>query len=500
MPAPLPTRVRIAIIGSGFAGLGAAIRLRQSGETDFVVLERASEVGGVWRDNSYPGCACDVQSRLYSFSFAPKADWSRAYAPQAEILGYLRDCARRFDVLPHVRFEHEVRAARWDDDEQVWHLTTSHGTLRAEALIAGQGALADPAIPQLPGIERFDGIAFHSARWNHEVSLRGKRIAVVGTGASAIQFVPRIQPEAGKLLVFQRTPPWILPRRDAAIGAATQRLFAAVPATERAARRALFAARELTLLSFRRGPLNRLARGLAKRHLARHVPDRALRAKLTPRYDLGCKRILLSDDYLPALTRANVEVVTDAIREVNAHGIVTAADGEGPPRTHAVDVLIYGTGFRITDPPIAHIVRGRDGRSLAEVWQGSPHAHLGVSVAGFPNLFLLQGPNTGLGHSSVITMIEAQIEHTLHALAHLRQVRGRAIEPRAAAQAAFLAALDEKMNGSVWTQGGCASWYLDHTGRNSTLWPDFVFRYQQRLAHFRADEYHVSFREPANGL
>ena len=486
--------VRLAIIGTGFAGLGTAIRLLQRGERDFVLLERATDVGGVWRDNVYPGCACDVQSRLYSFSFAPKADWSRSYAPQAEILEYLRTCARDFGVLPFVRFQHEVRAARWIAESQRWRLEieTPEGArvIEADVLVGAQGALADPAIPRLPGIERFAGETFHSARWRHDVSLEGKRVGVIGTGASSIQFVPKIQPVVGKLVLFQRTPAWIMPRGDRAISAATKTLFGRVPAAERAARQALFAARELTLLSFRKGPINRVAKQIARRHLERAVSDPALRAKLTPSYDLGCKRILLSDDYLPALARPNVEVETSPLVEVRESSIVTAA-GE-----HELDVIIYGTGFRITDPPVSHLVFGPDGRSLAETWRGSPQAHRGTTVAGFPNLFLLQGPNTGLGHTSVILMIEAQIEHMLDVLDHLRKHDGRTVAPSPEAQAAFIAGVDRKMRGSVWTQGGCQSWYLDETGRNSTIWPDFVFEFQRTMARFQPDEYVVDPPRP----
>lgn len=478
--------MRIAIIGSGFAGIGAAIRLLQTGERNFVLLERATDLGGVWRDNVYPGCACDVQSRLYSFSFAPKASWTRSYAPQAEILAYLRDCARDFGVLPYVRFGHEVKTARWNDESKSWRIEMASGdVLSADLLVGAQGALADPSIPRLPGIETFAGLTFHSARWRHDVGLRGRKVGVIGTGASSIQFVPQIQPEVEKLVIFQRTPAWIMPRGDTAISAGTKLLFERVPAAMRAARHALFAARELTLLSFRKGPVNRLAKQLAKRHLDRAVADPLLRDKLTPRYDLGCKRILLSDDYLPAVARPNVTLETTPIREVRAHSIVAGA------AEHQLDTIIYGTGFRITDPPVSHLVFGRDGRSLAEHWRGSPQAHRGTMVSGFPNLFLLQGPNTGLGHTSVILMIEAQIEHMLDVLAHLVDRGGRSIEPRPEAQAAFVHEVDQKMRGSVWTQGGCQSWYLDDTGRNSTIWPDFVFEFQRRMARFQPDEYSV---------
>jgi cation diffusion facilitator CzcD-associated flavoprotein CzcO len=476
--------VQVAIAGTGFAGLGAAIRLKQSGFDDFALFERAGEVGGVWRDNTYPGCACDVESHLYSFSFAPNSEWTRSYAPSAEIRDYLRGCALRFGILPHVRFHHEVRDARWDDELQCWRLETSRGPFTAEVLVAGVGALSDPAIPKLPGIERFEGRTFHSARWDHSFELRDRRVAVIGTGASAIQFVPAIQPSVAKLTLFQRTPPWVLPRGDRAIGEDTRRWMRASRLAQLAMRGQIYARREFFALALLYPEIARVVEKLARRHLAARIRDPELRRKLTPDYRIGCKRILLSDDYLPSLTQPNVEVVTDAVREVRAHSIV-AADGVERP----VDAIIYGTGFQVTDMPISHKVRGRDGRTLAEHWEGSPKAHLGTTVAGFPNLFLLQGPNTGLGHTSVILMIESQIEHLVNALRFLRKDGAVAVEPRAEAQAAFVEEVDRKMGGSVWTAGGCRSWYLDDTGRNSTLWPGFTFSFRRRVARFAPAEY-----------
>jgi cation diffusion facilitator CzcD-associated flavoprotein CzcO len=477
-------QVRIAIIGSGFGGLGTAIRLLQEGIGDFVILERAGDIGGTWRDNTYPGCECDVQSHLYSFSFAPNPEWTRSFSPQPEIQAYLQRVARDFGVLPYVRFHHEVRGAAWDDDAQSWRIDTSRGPLAAQVLVMASGALSDPLIPDLPGLDRFEGPAFHSARWDHSFDLTGKRVAVVGTGASAIQFIPAIQPKVGRLYVFQRTPPWILPRTQRELGERTHRLYRRFPALQRAARGSIYLAREAFVLGFRRPRAMRLAQKVALRHLRKSIPDPALRARLTPDWTIGCKRILLSNDYLPALAQPNVEVVTEGIAEVRPRSIVS---NDGVERE--ADAIVFGTGFQPTDPPLAHAIRGRGGRPLTEVWAGSPRAHLGTTVAGFPNLFMLMGPNTGLGHTSVVYMIEAQVEHLLQALRHLGRSGAAALEPRPEAQAAYVDAVDRRMTGTVWTAGGCRSWYLDRTGRNSTLWPDFTWRFRRRVARLDPAEY-----------
>jgi cation diffusion facilitator CzcD-associated flavoprotein CzcO len=475
---------RVAIIGSGFAGLGTAIRLRQRGEEDFLIFERAGDVGGTWRDNSYPGCACDVQSHLYSFSFAPNPDWTRNYSPQPEIWDYLRRCARDFRLLPHVLFDHEVRDAAWNDGEQLWRIETSQGPYTASALVLASGALSEPRVPRLHGFKNFKGVSFHSARWDHAYDLKGKRVAVVGTGASAIQFVPEIQPLVERLHIFQRTPPWVMPRPDRPFKERERRTFRRFPLVQRASRAGIYAFRELFVFGFRHLRLSRLIRRVALRHLERSVPDPALRAKLTPSYEIGCKRILASNDYLPTLTRPNVELVTEPIAEVHAHSIVT---GDGAERV--VDAIIFGTGFHVTDQPMARCVRGRGGVTLEETWAGSPRAHLGTTVAGFPNLFILLGPNTGLGHTSVVYMIEAQIEHVMEAFGYMKRHGVAVLEPRAEAQAAYVAEVDRRMSGTVWTAGGCASWYLDRTGRNSTLWPDFTWRFRRRLARLNPSEY-----------
>jgi cation diffusion facilitator CzcD-associated flavoprotein CzcO len=480
-----PRHIPIVIAGSGFGGLGMAIRLRRSGIEDFAIFERAHDLGGVWRDNSYPGCACDVQSHLYSFSFAPNPEWTHAYSPQQEIWDYLRGCAERFGLRPHLRFGHEIKSAAWDATTQRWQLETPRGRYTADVFVAAVGALSEPSLPRLPGLERFAGKLFHSARWDHGYDLGGRNVAVVGTGASAIQFVPQIQPRVARLHLFQRTPPWILPRQDRPFGETYKALLRRSPLLQRLVRASLYVRRELLAFAFLHPErLAPYAERQALQHLAAQVADPALRARLTPSYRIGCKRVLVSDDYLPAVARPNVELVTDAIAEITAGGIVTR-DG----RERAVDAIICGTGFHVTDIPIGRHVRGRDGRSLDEVWQGSPRAHLGLTVHGFPNFFLLLGPNTGLGHSSVILMMEAQIAHVLGAVRHLRRRGLGTLEPRPEVQAAFVADVDARMRSTVWSTGGCKSWYIDVNGRNSALWPSYTFSFMRRVSRFDAREY-----------
>jgi len=491
VPPNPPRHVHIAIIGSGFGGLGAAIRLKEIGENDFLVFERKGRLGGVWRDNSYPGCACDVPSHLYSFSFARNPDWSRSFSPQAEIWEYLERCADRFGVRPHIRFDHAVESATWDDAAQRWILLTSAGSFTADLLVSAVGALSEPGIPALPGLADFKGKTFHSAAWDHAFDLRGKRVAVVGTGASAIQFVPAIQPDVSKMTVFQRTPPWVVPRHDRELRAIERRLLRASPALQWLVRAEIHATRELLAVAFFYPRVAKLVERLARAHLARSVPDAQLREKLTPRYTIGCKRILISNDYYPALTKPNVELVTQSIVRVTETGVVTA-DGV----LHPVDAIIFGTGFQIQEYPFARHVRGRLGKTLAETWSDTMTAHLGTTVAGFPNLFLLLGPNTGLGHTSVILMIEAQLEHLVNAVRYMRASGATSVEPTREAEDAFVRAVDDAMAGTVWTAGGCASWYLDRHGRNSTLWPGFTFTFRRRVAPFDPDEYRSTFALP----
>jgi cation diffusion facilitator CzcD-associated flavoprotein CzcO len=484
--------VEVAIIGAGFSGLGMAIRLREAGIEDFVVLERGTDVGGTWWANTYPGCACDVPSHLYSFSFALNPDWSQTYSTQPEIRDYLRGVVDRFDLRRNVRLGHEVRQATWDDDASVWELETSHGRLRARVLVTGMGPLTEPKIPDVPGLDSFEGPVIHSARWDHSVELDGKRVASVGTGASAIQYVPAIQPKVSKLHVFQRTPPWVVPHTNRAITDFERRLYRRVPAAQRLVRGAIYTMRETLVLGFVKRPrLMRILERAARRHIERQVPDPALREKVTPDYEFGCKRILPSNRWYPALGKPNVELVTDGIAEVRPRSVV-GADGV----EREVDAIVFGTGFHVTDMPIGKRVRGRDGRLLDDLWQGSPRAYLGTAVTGFPNLFMLLGPNTGLGHSSMVYMIESQIAHVMGALRALRGSGARTIEIRPSVYERHNADLDARMQGTVWNTG-CASWYLDETGRNATLWPDWTWRFRHRLASFDAADYELGATVPA---
>jgi cation diffusion facilitator CzcD-associated flavoprotein CzcO len=483
------TAVDVLVVGSGFAGLGMAIRLKQAGAADFVVLERAGEVGGTWRDNTYPGAACDVPSHLYSFSFAPHPDWSRSFSGQPEIQAYLERCADRFGVRPHIRFGSELADARWDGDDARWHVTTTAGTaFRARFLISATGALSDPAVPDLPGLERFGGTTFHSARWDHGHDLVGESVAVIGTGASAIQFVPQIQPRAGRLYVFQRTPPWIVPRWERTFTRAERWMFRHLPATQRLARSGIYWGREAYVLGFAFDPrLLRPAERLARGHLKRQVPDPALRAKLTPDYKIGCKRILISNDYYPSLGQPNVEVVTDGIAEIGSRSIVTTAGAE-----HPVDTIIFGTGFHVTDIPVAARIRGRGGVVLRDHWREGMSAYRGTTVSGFPNLFLLVGPNTGLGHTSQLVMIEAQIAYVMDALRHLEAAgSGSTVEVRPEALREWNRHIEEAMGSTVWTTG-CSSWYLDEHGRNSTLWPGFTWKFRRATERFDPAAYHFA--------
>ncbi len=483
----------VVIVGTGFSGLGMAIKLKQEGREDFVLLERAGDIGGTWRDNTYPGCRCDVPSHLYSFSFAPNPGWSATFSPQPEILDYLRGCAERYGVMPHVRFDHELLGADWDDDEGLWRLDTSQGELTAELLIAGQGPLSDANVPDLPGLESFEGTAFHSAQWNHEHDLRGERVAVIGTGASAIQFVPEIQPEVEKLHVFQRTAPWVVPHRNRPMRGFEHALYRVFPAAQKAMRAAIYWARETFVLQFRRPRTGHFVERMALSHLRDQVADPELREKLTPNYAIGCKRILPTDEWYPALVRPNVEVVTDPIREVRPHSIVLSDGSE-----RDVDTIIFGTGFRVTDIPIAEMIRGRDGRTLADVWQGSPAAYKGTAVAGYPNLFFMVGPNTGLGHNSIVFMIESQIEYVADALRTMRGRGARRLEVRPEAQAAWGARLEQLTEGTVWVSGGCQSYYIDRNGHNSTLWPTYTWPFRRHLREFDEAAYTLGapLREP----
>ncbi|WP_328502785.1 NAD(P)/FAD-dependent oxidoreductase [Streptomyces sp. NBC_00457] len=480
--------VRVAVVGSGFGGLGAAVRLRREGVTDFVVLERAGSVGGTWRDNSYPGCACDVPSHLYSFSFAPNPDWPRAFSGQRHIRAYLEHVADVFRLRPHIRFNSEVQRMTWSGERLCWDIETSSGSLSADIVVSATGPLSEPKIPDIPGLDSFPGKVFHSARWDHDYDLRGKRVAVVGTGASAIQIVPAIQPLAERLTLFQRTPPWVLPRVDRAISGAERALHRALPFTAQARRGLLWGIRELQVQAFTKRP-NELGmvEQLAKRNMARFIKDPALRAKLTPDYRIGCKRILLSSDYYPALARPGVDVVASGLSEIRDSTLV-AADGSEAE----VDAIIFGTGFHVTDMPIAERVVGADGRTLAEAWKTGMKALRGASAAGFPNWMTIIGPNTGLGNSSMILMIESQLNYLADFVRQLDVLGGRAaLDARPDAVQAWNDKVQERMRRTVWNTGGCTSWYLDASGRNTTIWPGTTTEFRRATRRVDLSEYDV---------
>ncbi len=482
----LPRQVRIAIVGSGFAGLGMAIRLEQEGERDFVVLERGGDVGGTWRDNDYPGAACDVPSRLYSFSFAPNASWTRSFSPQPEILDYLRDCAERFGVRSRLWTDTKVERATWDDATARWTVETARGTLTADVLVSAAGALSEPRAPEIPGIDSFAGPTFHSAAWDHDASLTGKRVAVIGTGASAIQIVPKLQPQVESLEVYQRTPAWIVPRTDRAFTRVERALYKRFPALQKLARDAIYWSRESYVLAFtRQTALLAVPGSLARRHLAKQVPDPVLREKLTPDYRIGCKRILISNDFYPALSQPNADVVSSPIAEVRADSIVTQDGVE-----HPTDAIVLATGFEVTPPPVARMIHGRDGESLGDAWKrDGMKGHRGTTMAGFPNLFMLVGPNTGLGHTSMVYVIESQVQYVLDSLAAMKRDGLAAIEPKRAAQDAYNEGLKAQLDDSVWQTGGCSSWYLDEHGNNTTLWPDFTFRFRKLTSEWDPEHY-----------
>ncbi|MGW1075733.1 flavin-containing monooxygenase [Streptomyces sp. NPDC002537] len=484
------THVRVAVIGSGFGGLGAAVRLRREGITDFVVLERASSVGGTWRDNTYPGCACDVPSHLYSFSFAPNPEWPRNFSGQPHIRAYLERVTDTFGIRPHLRLDSEVRGMRWDSERLRWELDTATGPLTADVVVSATGPLSDPRIPDVPGMDTFPGRVFHSSRWDHDYDLRGKRVAVIGTGASAIQFVPAVQPDVERLTLFQRTPAWVVPRADRGISRPEQWLHAKLPATRLLRRGLLWGMRELQVGMFTKRPSDlRFLEWLAASHLRRSVKDPVLRAALTPSYRIGCKRILLSNDFYPALTKPNVDLVTSGLAEVRGSTLV-AADGT---ETEA-DAIIFGTGFRVTDQPIGERVTGADGRTLAEEWKGGMAALRGATVAGFPNFVQIIGPNTGLGNSSMILIIESHLNYLMDYMRQLELLGGSrhkvALAPRPSAVNAWNRKLQARLARSVWNTG-CGSWYLDANGRNTTLWPGTTAEFRKVTRRVDLTEYQV---------
>jgi cation diffusion facilitator CzcD-associated flavoprotein CzcO len=472
--------VGFLIIGAGFSGLGAAIKLTQAGHTDLVIVERAEDVGGTWRDNTYPGCRCDVQSNLYSYSFDPKPDWSETFPAQPELWAYLQRVTRKYGLDRYLRLGHEVTDARWDVGARRWQVSTTQGEFAARYLIAGAGFLVEPSLPDIPGIESFQGTVMHSARWDHSWQAAGRRVAVVGTGASAIQIVPSIQPEVEHLTVFQRTAPFVVPHTNHPVKPAIKAMYRLAPATQRASRTLVYWMREFLALGFVKNPkILKRAETAWRKHMESAITDPAMRAQLTPAYNLGCKRVLPSNEYYPAIARSNVSLVTEKIIEIRPDAVVTADGTE-----HPVDTLILATGFHVTDSPTFGKIRGMDGKPLAEALGTT---YLGTVVPGFPNYFQLTGANTGLGHSSMLFMIESQLTYIIDGIGK-SQATGGQFEVRPEVAAAYNAELQRKLPKTVWGSG-CSSWYLDSEGRNLTLWPGFTFDFRRRTREFRAADF-----------
>ena len=486
---PGPHHVGVLIIGAGFSGLGAAIALQKDGYTDFLVVERGNNVGGTWRVNTYPGAACDVPSHLYSYSFAPNRKWTRSYSKQPEIEAYIRQVARQHQVLDRHRFGCEVHEVRWNAQEARWHVSTSAGTFTANFVVSAVGPLTEPALPDIDGLDDFEGEIFHSARWNHDFDLTGKRVAVIGTGASAIQIIPELAKTVRQLDVYQRTAPWVLPRFDRNYTPADRVAFAHVPGYQRLVRSAMYWSKELIGFALTYAPKMLVpVQKLAKRHIKRAIADARLRAKVTPRWQIGCKRILMSNTYYPALAQPNVDVVTDGIAAVRPNAIVST-DGS----VRDIDAIVVATGFHVTDSPETNeCIIGRGGHSLADTWQrAGAQAYKGSTVHGFPNLFVMTGPGTGSGHTSAVFMIESQLNY-LRDLIRTTTTGGIAtVEVRKDVQSAYNASIQRGLRNSVWEVGGCSSWYRDKFGKITTMWPGFTFRFRQQTRTFDLNAYHT---------
>jgi cation diffusion facilitator CzcD-associated flavoprotein CzcO len=484
----------VVVVGAGFSGLSVASRLRERGEEDFVVLERGESIGGVWRDNTYPGVVCDVPSHLYSLSFAPNPEWDRAFSPGAQIRGYLESVVRDRGLKSWISLREELLGATWDDEVGAWRIVTSKRRLSADVLVSCAGPLTEPVFPDVPGLDRFRGKAFHTSRWDDEHDLAGESVAVVGTGASAVQVIPEIQPRVGQLVVFQRTPGWVVSRPDRQIPEREKRVLRAFPQLVRLYRLGQFAVRDLVNYRMirRNRTLRRFLEKASRRLLEEHVDDPELRAKLTPDYEIGCKRVLITDDFYPALTKPNVELVASAVREVR-EGSLVAEDGT----EREIDTIIFATGFETSKSPILSHIRGRDGRSIDEVWNGRPRFHRATTIAGFPNFFNLCSAGTGSGHGSMIWKAESQTAYLLDTLRLMRERNLSSVEVRPDAQDSYMRWVGEDLDSTVWARGGCRSWYLDDGGRPSLMWPRTMWGFRRMLRRFDAEHYLLT---PARGV
>ena len=475
----------IAIIGAGFAGIGTAIQLKKAGILSFTMFERADEVGGTWRDNTYPGAACDVPSHVYSFSFEPNPDWSRTFATSGEIQAYLLRCVEKYELRRHLRTNTAITEARFDSEQGVWRLATSTGeTVTTRVVVSGMGGLVDPAYPDIKGMQSFSGEMFHTARWNHDCDMTGRKVAVIGTGASAVQIIPEIAKIASKLSVFQRTPAWVMPRHDRLISARAKCVFRHFPIVQRALRSLLFWRSEakgpIIILD---SPLSKIGERASLRHLKASVTDPELRRKLRPSFRFGCKRILISDDYWSTLERENVELVCSGVSEIRSKSVVTEDGAEVP-----VDVIVLATGFAVGLTTAPFPVMGMDGRLLGSAWRSGATAYKGMTVSGFPNWFILMGPNTGPGHTSVIVYTEAQIAYILQAIRKMIAEDIKWMDVKQHVLDRYNAGLESRMKYTSWTSG-CSSWYLGEDGANHSLYPGFASEYCARIRRFKPLDY-----------
>jgi cation diffusion facilitator CzcD-associated flavoprotein CzcO len=479
----------VVIIGTGFAGIGMAVKLQQAGIHSFKLIERSDEVGGTWRDNTYPGCECDVQSHLYSFSFEAKADWSKKYSTWNEIRDYIIAVTDKHHLRKKIQFNTRLDGAEFDEPSGTWSVKLSDGSkVRTRFVITAVGPLSNPAIPEITGKETFKGPIFHSAKWDHSTELKGKKIAVIGTGASSIQFVPRIAEHASSVELFQRSAPWVLPKPDRKIFALEKILYKYVPGWRLAHRATLYWANEFTLRGFlkEKSLIRSIAEWGATKHIHHHIKDEVLRKKLTPNFQFGCKRALLSNEYYPALARDNVAVVDTGIERITETGIV---DKNG--KAHAADVIIWGTGFKVDEPLMGIDITGINGQDLNAVWKDNGfESYYGTTVSGFPNAFILAGPNTGIGHTSLVVMIEAQYNYVMDAIKKIHQQNIKYIDVKESVQTQFCQTMQDKMVGTAWTSG-CNSWYLSDSGKNFTIWPDFTYNYIRQTKQINLADYRI---------
>jgi cation diffusion facilitator CzcD-associated flavoprotein CzcO len=479
------TQTGIAIIGSGFSGICMGIQLKKAGITDFVIFERAADIGGTWRDNTYPGVACDVSSHMYSFSFEPNPNWSRMFSPQAEILQYLKDCVKKYELTPFIKYNTNISGAEFDEKNSQWNIHTQSGeTIIAKTFVNGMGPLNRAVVPHLKGIETFTGKAFHSSEWDHSFDLTNKRVAVIGTGASAIQIVPNIVKKVKALYLFQRTAPWVLPKPDRNMSTFEKKMFNALPFTQKLYRYFIYWVLESTALGLVVNPKwTKFLEKISLKHLKKSVADEELRKKLTPKYMLGCKRILISNDYYKALTLQQSQLITEGIEKVEGNAIITK-DG----KRSEVDAIIYGTGFNAADYPKEFVVKGLNGKLLADEWKHGPEAYLGISVKHFPNLFFIIGPNTGLGNNSMIFMIESQVNYIVQCIKTLRGSNYRYLDVKENIQENYNFEIQKKLAHTVWNSG-CVSWYQTSEGKNTSIWPGFTFQYWKRMKNLKREDF-----------